>query len=164
MVKQIVIISLLLLLGEIVNLKKHIQKTSISLDLKGETKEEIIRELVDLLSNSILIDNKETAINDILRRESKMSTGMQNGIALPHAKTEAVEGLVAAVGIKKDGIDFTSLDKQPSFIFVAILSPTNKSGPHIQFLAEISKLLLDNSVKEKFILATDPEEILSLFP
>ena len=84
------------------------------------------------------------------------------GIAIPHAKCDIVEGLVAALGIKKGGVDFDSLDGKPSEIFVMTLSPTKRAGPHVQFLAEISRLLNDGSVREQIINATTKEEVVSI--
>lgn len=87
---------------------------------------------------------------------------MQNGIAIPHGKTESVDCLVAALGIKKDGVDFGALDGQPSHIFVMTVSPDSRTGPHIQFLAEISRPLNDATVRNRLMAATSREEVLHL--
>ncbi|MBP5786749.1 MAG: PTS sugar transporter subunit IIA, partial [Kiritimatiellae bacterium] len=97
-----------------------------------------------------------------LERERRMSTGMQNGIAIPHGKTDAVDCLIAAMGVKREGVDFGALDGEPSTIFVMTVSPDSRTGPHIQFLAEISRPLNDPAVREKILAATTPDEILRL--
>jgi len=110
-------------------------------DLNASTKEGVIRELLDLLAQEGLVNNPPLALDDIMARERSMSTGMQDGIAIPHARTAAVNRLVCAIGIKRDGIDFESLDGKPATIVVLTLSPRDAATPHIQFMSTISKLL-----------------------
>ncbi len=147
------------------NLKKALSKETVLMELKGTTKEAIIEEMIDLLMAAGKIkdlkDRKE-ALKAVLDRERKMSTGMQNGIAIPHGKTDRVESLVAAIALKKEGVDFGALDNQPSRIFIMTLSPDTRTGPHIQFLAEISRQLSDASVRERILAAMTPDEILNI--
>ena len=147
------------------NLRKALSPDTVSLGLKSTTKEGIIEEMIDLLMAAGRIkdlkDRKE-ALKAVLDRERKMSTGMQNGIAIPHGKTDKVDSLVAAIAVKKEGVDFGSLDGQPSRIFVMTLSPDTRTGPHIQFLAEISRQLSDAAVRERILNATSREEILDV--
>ncbi len=131
------------------NLKKVLSPDAIWVDLKADTKQGIIEEMVDRL----LAAGK---IND---REAKMSTGMQNGVAIPHGKTNAVKSLIAAVGLHKAGIDFDSIDGVPSTIFIMTLAPIDRRGPHIQFLAEISRLIGQASEREKLLACRTHNEI-----
>ena len=142
--------------------KKPLTVETISLDLKGNDKEEILAEMVDLLAASGHIRDKEAVLKAVTDREKRMSTGMQNGIAIPHGKTDSVDCLVAALGIKREGIDFGALDGQPSTIFVMTVSPDSRTGPHIQFLAEVSRPLNDASVRAKILSASTREEVLKL--
>lgn len=144
------------------NLKKPLTVETINLALKGTNKEEILSEMVDLLVASGHIRDKEAVLKAVTDREKRMSTGMQNGIAIPHGKTDSVDCLVAALGIKREGIDFGALDGQPSTIFVMTVSPDSRTGPHIQFLAEVSRPLNDASVRAKILAAATPEEVLHL--
>ena len=144
------------------NLKKPLTVETICLDLKGATKDEILAEMVDLLMASGHIRDREAVLKAITDREKRMSTGMQNGIAIPHGKTDSVDCLVAALGIKRTGVDFGALDGQPSIIFVMTVSPDSRTGPHIQFLAEISRPLNDPSVRTKILAATTPDQVLQL--
>ena len=116
---------------------------AVAFNLRGSDKESIIYELIELLieSGQLSREKKDIAIKDVFDRENLMSTGMQDGIAYPHAKTSAVSRLVCAVGLKKDGVDFDSLDKRPSKIFILTLSPKDLSEPQLQFMAEMSKFL-----------------------
>ena len=144
------------------NLKKPLTVETISLDLKGENKEAILAEMVDLLVASGHIRDRDAVLKAVLEREKRMTTSMQNGIAIPHGKTDSVDCLVAALGIKRAGVDFGALDGQPSNIFVMTVSPDSRTGPHIQFLAEISRPLNDASVRAKLLAATSPDEVLHL--
>jgi PTS system nitrogen regulatory IIA component len=144
------------------NLKKPLTVETICLDLKGTTKEAILAEMVELLVASGHIRDRDAVLKAVLEREKRMSTGMQNGIAIPHGKTDSVDCLVAALGIKRAGVDFGALDGQPSNIFVMTVSPDSRTGPHIQFLAEISRPLNDASVRAKLLAATSPDEVLHL--
>ena len=142
------------------NLRKTLSKDAVLLDLKNNAKEAIIEEMIDFLMTSGKIREKKDALKAVIDRERKMSTGMQNGIAIPHGKTDKVDTLVAAIAVKKDGTDFGSLDGLPSKIFVMTLSPDTRTGPHIQFLAEISRQLNDSAVRDRILNATSPDEVL----
>lgn len=144
------------------NLKKILAKDSILPELKADTKKGAIEEMVGFLVAAGKFTGKTAAIQAVLAREEKMSTGMQNGIAIPHGKTDAVDQLIAAVGIHHTGIDFASMDDKPSHIFILTLSPENRAGPHIQFLAEISKVLSRPDLRGKLLTATSADEILNL--
>jgi len=144
------------------NLKKVLYPDVISLDLPGDTKNEIIESLLDLLVGTGKVKDRDAALACILEREKKMSTGIQNGVAIPHGKTPVVDELVACVGMKKAGVDFEALDNQPSKIFVMTLSPVNRTGPHLQFLAEVGQLLKQKNQREALLAAATKEEVLSI--
>ncbi|MCL2832561.1 MAG: PTS sugar transporter subunit IIA [Treponema sp.] len=139
------------------NLKTILTKETISLHMKGTNKEEIIRELLDILEAAKKIPNREAAFTAIMEREEKMSTGMKHGIAIPHGKSSTISDLVACIGVSDNPVDFDSLDHQPCRIFIMTLSPVEKTGPHLQFLAEIS-LLFKNGEKRREILNAATED------
>ena len=130
----------------------------ICLELKGESKKEIITELVDLLAAQGKLLNRDEVLADVLEREKIMSTGMENGIAMPHAKTDGTDDLAVAVGIKREGINFDSADGKKTRLFILMASPRKASGPHVQFLAAIGAVLNDNAITENIINAADPEQ------
>uniref|UniRef100_UPI00356501EE PTS sugar transporter subunit IIA n=1 Tax=Pontiella sp. TaxID=2837462 RepID=UPI00356501EE len=101
----------------------------------------------------------EAVLEAVMEREGKMSTGMQNGVAIPHGKTDSIKRLVAAVGLNKAGVDFNSMDGEPATIFIMTLSPTKRAGPHIQFLAEVSRLISQPAEREKLLEAKTHGEI-----
>ena len=144
------------------NLRKALTPETIAIELKATTKDGIIEELVDMLVAAGKIKDRLAALHAILDREKKMSTGMQSGIAIPHGKTDTVDGLIAAFGMKHVGVDFESLDGQPASIFIMTLSPVNRTGPHIQFLAEVSRQLNDPAIRERLLQATTTDEVLNI--
>ena len=141
------------------NLRKAITKDGILLGLNGSTKGDVIDELLDFMVETGKISDRKAAYKAVSEREKKMSTGMHHGIAIPHGKTDTVNSLVAVIGVKKEGIDFDALDKELSRIFVMTVSPANRAGPHIQFLAEISRLLNEEAVRDRIVAAESVEDI-----
>ena len=144
-------------------LKNVLSKEVIKVGLEGTTKQEILDELLDLLMQTGKVSDRETAMGGLLDRESKMSTGIQFGVAIPHAKTKAVKELIACIGIKKEGADFAALDGEPSSIFIMTLSPTDRTGPHVQFLAEISMIVKTEEARGQLLQAATPSEVLAVF-
>ncbi len=141
------------------NLKKALTPETVWVDLKADTKQGIIEEMIDRLVAAGRISDREAVFNAVMEREAKMSTGMQNGVAIPHGKTDTIKELVPAVGINKHGVDFDSMDGEPSTIFIMTLSPTKRTGPHIQFLAEVSRLISQAAEREKLLAARTHGEI-----
>ena len=144
------------------NINQVLTPEAIILRLKSASKIGVIEEMVDALVAAGRIKNRPAALQAIIERERKMSTGMQHGIAIPHGKTNAVDNLVALVGLKPEGVDFESLDGQPARIFVMTLSPESRTGPHIQFLAEVSRQLNDPQVRARLLQAATPDEVIQL--
>lgn len=142
------------------NLKNVLRSDAIALGLKGRTKEEIIDELITLAMKSGKIRDAATAKKAVLERERRMSTGMKHGIAIPHGKTDAVDDLVACIGVSDVGVDFDALDREDCRIFIMTLSPANKTGPHLQFLAEVSLLFKSAEKRAAILAAKEPEEVL----
>ena len=144
------------------NLKTVLSADTIDLHLKGSTKEEIINELLDIFTRTGKIKDRETALKAVMDREEKMSTGMKHGIAIPHGKCAAIEDLVACIGISEKPVDFDSLDHKPCRIFIMTLSPVEKTGPHLQFLAEVSLLFKSSEKREEILKAKTSEEVLKI--
>jgi fructose-specific phosphotransferase system IIA component len=139
-----------------------IQANCIVLSLRGGTKEEIIEELVQQLAYKGKLDDFELVLHDVLQREHIMNTGMERGIAIPHAKTEGVKETVVALGIKKEGVDFGSVDGEKTRIIVLAVSPLKKHNRHIQFLSAINTIFRRGDTIERIINAESPSEIVEL--
>ncbi len=143
-------------------LKETLTIDLVTTDLPGRDKNDVIKSLLDLICRSGRVKDPEQALRDVIEHEEGMSTGMENGIAIPHAKTDAVDELVACVGVTKRKIDFENLDRKPSQIFIMTLSPRGGTGPHVQFLAEISKLLKDAKMRKRIVKAKSDRELLDI--
>jgi len=144
------------------NLKTVLNKETISLHLKGTTKEEIINELLDILVAAKKIDDRPSALAAVMDREHKMSTGMKHGIAIPHGKSATILDLVACIGVSDTPVEFDALDNEPCRIFIMTLSPVEKTGPHLQFLAEISLLFKSAEKRREILNASSGEEVLKI--
>lgn len=136
---------------------------NIILNLDGKNKLEIIKELLNHMQKLGVVSDYDVALNDILVRENHLSTGLEHGIAIPHAKTDGAEKLTIVFGIKKDGINFDSLDAQPANFIFLVLSPKNTSGPHIQALALISRNLNINKNRESLKSANSIKKVAEIF-
>ncbi len=141
------------------NLKKVLTPDAVWVDLKATTKEGVIAEMIDRLVAAGKITDPEGVRQAVMDREAKMSTGMQNGVAIPHGKTDVVKSLVAAVGIQKQGVNFDSMDGLPCNIFIMTLSPEKRAGPHMQFLAEVSRLVSQPAERDRLLAARTHAEI-----
>ena len=144
------------------NLLSLIEPETITLELQGETKEAIITEMVDMLAARGKLLDRGVVLADVFEREKAMSTGMEYGIALPHAKTDGIHDIAVAVGIKKAGVDFEAMDGQPSRLFIMVVSPKKTSGPHVQFLAAIGAVLQDEELRNAIINARTIEQAVAL--
>ena len=134
----------------------------INLNLKGSTKSEIIDELVEMLNVAGKLNDKEEYKKQILKRESQSSTGLEEGIAIPHAKTAAVKIPSIAFGISKNGVDYESLDGEPSKLFFMIAAPANASDTHIEILSKLTTMLLDDDIREKLLEVKNPQEVIDI--
>jgi fructose-specific phosphotransferase system IIA component len=144
-------------------LDKILDIDSIIMHIEADTKEDIIASLVDVLDKNNSILNKDEVLQSVLEREKAMSTGMQYGVALPHGKTDAVKKITMAVGLKKNGVDFQSLDGKPSTIFILVLSRKNTAEPHIQLLSEIGKKLFSEEAVNNLLSCENAEEVRNFF-
>ena len=141
-----------------------IPPSAVEMNLKGNTKEEILKELVGLLvrSGQLAYEAREEILKSLLDREATMSTGMQDGIAIPHVKTNAVKGIITAFGAKKEGVEFKSLDKKPSNIFIITIVPKSSPQPYLQYMAEISKSLISEKRREAILSCKTSRELCDL--
>ena len=145
-----------------------LNEKAISAELKSQDKKGVIQELVDLLikAGELKPRTRDALVKILLNREALGSTGIGQGVAIPHGKCEHVKELVGAFGVSKKGINFDSLDGEPAYIFFLLLAPMESSGPHLKALARISKLLKDkyfrdslkNAESEKVLLRIIKEE------
>lgn len=144
-------------------LDKVISLTNIRPQLKATDKAGVLEELVDILMASGSIKDRDAILEAVWKREKLMSTGLHDGIATPHAKTDLVSSIIMSVGLIPDGIDFEALDGNPSRIFILLLSPSSAKGPHVECLAEIAKRLKEPEARERLLTSTTMGEIHKFF-
>lgn len=144
-------------------LADYLPENHIKTGLKGTRKIEIIEDLLKLMLDLGVIQDYEAALNDILSREGYLSTGLENGLAIPHAKTRGIEELSMVFGLVPDGVEFETLDGKPAHMIFLVLSPVDTSGPHIQALALISRNLKNESTRNQIIKAQSEKEVAEIF-
>jgi len=144
------------------NLTQILSPSCIKVPLESQDKNSSITELVDLLDLHNLLSDRDIVLNAVLTREKTRSTGIGSGIAIPHGKCNAVKELVMAIGIAEEPIEFESVDGKPVKIILLLVSPIDQTGPHIQALAKISRLMLDDSFKENLEKSNSAEEAYKL--
>ena len=134
----------------------------VKIPLESKDKPDVLRELVQILKDADEIDDFDAVLKVVQEREDKGSTGLEKSIAVPHAKTPAVSSLKLAIGIAPEGIDFDSLDKQPSKLFFLLVAAPDQSGPHVEALAEIAKLSRSNAFCRALVNADSAAEVVEL--
>ena len=134
----------------------------IRIPLSSTTRNEAIRELLDLLVATGDVEGGEAAMAALLDRERTRTTGIGGGLALPHAKTPAAHKVVMALGKSPTGVDFQSIDGMPAKLVVLLLGPMDATGPHIQALAKVSRFLSIEPLRKRLDAASTPEQVLKL--
>ena len=142
-------------------LSELLTSQAVAATLGATTKREVVAELVDLLESAHGIDSHGEILDRVLRRETMMSTGIGNGVAIPHGKAKAVDRIVAACAVSRNGVDFEAVDGEPAHIFVLLVSPENVGASHVKVLANISRLLKEESVRKSLREANSPQAVLA---
>ncbi len=143
-------------------LSKFCGEDLISFELRAQTKDQTIKELVDLASNSKLVKEADQLLKDILEREKLVTTGVGYGVAFPHAKSKAVRGIIIGFGRSRQGIDFDSMDKKPVHLFFLIAAPEDAIGAHLNVMARLSFLMKSEKNREKLMKIKSPKELLEV--
>jgi PTS system fructose-specific IIC component len=139
-----------------------LQRNTIKLNLESNTKSDVIEELVDILNSAGKLNDKEGYKKEILKREAEFSTGIGEGIAIPHAKTAAVKIPALAFGLKKDGLDYESLDGTNAQLFFMIAAPEGANNEHLDTLARLSSMLMNQEFKNNLLNAQSEYEVLGM--
>ena len=144
------------------NIADYIKVDTINLNSESKNKSAIIKELYNNLKKTNLIKDEELGLNDIFAREEMGSTGIGRKIALPHAKTKAVDELIATFGISRNGIDYESLDNENVNIFFMFLCPEDKTQEYLKVLARISRLIRKDRFIDNLLKAGSNKEIIEI--
>ncbi len=138
-------------------------ETLVVTQLAGTSKDEIIDAMIDLVASSPKVVDKDRVREAIFEREKIMSTGVGNGFAIPHGKTDAVTDIVAAFGVTAEDIDYQSLDEKPVRLVFLLVGKDSMVGPHIKLLSRISRLMNKEEFRRRLLEARTSREILDLF-
>ena len=141
---------------------EFLNEKAITANMSATNKEAALHELVDVLAKAEGIKNKEELVKVLMGRETLGSTGIGQGVGIPHAKTNSVKKLVAALGICPQGVNFDALDGELVHIFFLLIAPEDSAGPHLKGLARISRLLKDKYFRESLKQLRDEKAILKL--
>ena len=133
------------------------------MDLKATTQEEAIKEMADLEVKQDVVNNEDEFIKSIWAREKESTTGIGDGIAMPHARNKYINRAAVLFAKSPKGIDYNSLDGQPVHLFFMITAPAGADNTHLQALAKLSSLLINPDVVNALKAATKPEEVIDIF-
>ena len=136
-------------------------KEAILDDLKSQNKKGLLEELVTPLAASTGL-NSDNLVRVLMERERLGSTGIGGGIGIPHGKIKDLESLVLGFGLSRKGIDFESIDGEPTHIFFVLITPEDSTGLHLKLLARISRILKNDHFKERLLNAADRDEIFEI--
>jgi fructose-specific phosphotransferase system IIA component len=143
-------------------LSKFCDESLIVFDLKADTKDAVIDELVNLVATSKMVNDVQQLLADVKEREDLVTTGVGYGVAFPHAKTRSVKGIVIAFGRSNNGIDFNAMDHKPVQLFFLIAAPEDAIGAHLNVMARLSYLMKSEENREKLMKASSPGDVLAL--
>ena len=134
----------------------------VNCNLASSYKEELFEEMVQMFVREGLVPDGKAALDALLEREAKMSTGISEGIALPHGKLEGIKDAAIAIGISKEGIDYDALDNEPVQLVVMILCDKSRPALHVEILSEVSRLLSIDGFKDRLLAAKNAEAVIEV--
>lgn len=143
--------------------KGYIREELINLDLLSERKEDAIRELARLMESTQGVIDFDLFLEDVFERERLGTTGIGDGIAIPHARTDAVDQLVIALGRSARGVEFESLDGKKVKLLFLMGTPKGSVSHYLKILAQLTRLLKEGTFRDKLLEARDKEIVVSLF-
>jgi nitrogen PTS system EIIA component len=141
------------------NIGDALREACVVADLTGETKEVVLSELVSALKQEGLIQDAGEAVRVILEREKLGSTGIGEGVAIPHGKMKGLDTILCAFGRSRKGVQFGAVDHQPVHIFFLLLAPEETTGLHLKMLSRISRILRDASFRKKLMESMDADQL-----
>ncbi len=144
------------------NISDLLVESGIQLDLRAKDKKSAIEELVALLGRVAPLTDSKSVLQAVQDREEIVSTGIGQGIGIPHAKTSMVDSIRIVFARSTAGVEFDALDGKPVHLFFLLVAPLDRSGPHVQTLARIARLLKDASFREALLAAKGAAEIQAL--
>lgn len=142
---------------------EYLKDSHVFLDMKSRDKKEFLDELVSIMKERGIIKNDRKILEELLKREGLGSTGLEKGIAIPHALTNEVDSTVLAMAIVKDGMDFDAVDQKPTYVVLLMLGKKSNPGYQLKVLAHVCRLVKETSVVEKLRNAKSATDICKIF-
>lgn len=130
----------------------------IKIPLVSRTKDELLRELVELVGRSGAVSDLDDVLRAVREREEVLSTGIGSGIAIPHGRSASVPELVLVAGVAQQPVDFDALDGQPVWLFFLLVGPEAAAGQHVKVLSRIARLVRRDAFREQLLQAAGPAE------
>lgn len=134
----------------------------INLNLSSKNKEGVFEELADMVHRAKKVSDRDAFLRSLMKRENLESTGIGKGLAIPHARTDTVDGVVMAFARSEHGVDFQSLDSKPAHLIFLIASPEREKSVYIKVLARTSRLLRNDKFRQQLMKASSPKEVIQL--
>jgi len=143
-------------------LSERLVDNGIIINSECKEKSDILKQMVDTLVQAFELNHRDEILEAVLAREKQKSTGIGCGLAVPHAKVDCVDRMCMVAATARDGIDFDTLDQEPVYLLMLIVSPSNTVGPHIKALSSVARIMADADVRSNLIQAKTPAEFLSV--
>ena len=144
------------------NLSEALKAGAIKVNLRNVDKFGVINELIDLADEVGVLSNKEDFKNAIMARERRQSTGLEDGVAVPHALSDSVKEVFACLGISKNGIEFQSLDGKPAKLIFLIGAPSGMNTQYLSVLSRVARIFIKQDIRNKVLSASSPEEVMGI--
>src|SRR5208337_298140 len=148
--------------GNLMKILDILAKDSIVPELKGRTKNQVLEELIEAVQQNKPNIDRDSLMKVLLERERLGSTGIGEGIAIPHGKLRDIDDLVLSFGRSSEGIDFESMDGKPVHLFFLLVAPETCAGIHLRALAKIARLLKNGTVRKRLAKVDNREDIFSI--
>lgn len=141
------------------NIMEILVKEAVLLDLESDTKDGVLAEMASALGDAVPAVDRDRLLQVLVEREALQSTGIGEGVAIPHGKMTGLDRLLASFARCKNGLDFDSIDGQPTQLFFLLVVPEHSGGQHLKALARISRFLRDSGFRDRLLEAEKPEEV-----
>ena len=131
-------------------------------EFKGSTKKQVLEELVEALASNNLEIDKVVLLNALLEREKLGSTGIGDGVAIPHGTVNGLDNIILLFGKSGQGVDFDAIDRKPVCMVFLLVAPADSAGLHLKALARLSRMLREKEFKNSLLMAPDAETLLKI--
>lgn len=144
-------------------LTDYLNPQAIELDVDAGSKEEVLARLVEILVRNGRLPAQNTLLESLVEREGLGSTGVGHGVAIPHARSNEIQGFAIALGRTREAVDFDAVDGQPTRLFFLLVGPEKDGNEHLVLLAKIARIMKDARTRERLLHVATADEAMALF-